>query len=220
MVGALSRAPTNAVKQEKRTKANEGASGFRGAFCCGRGNKDNMQTVLECLRSYKQMKKDYTFTLKSGVQFTLRFTYDQFYHIIGLQHLRGDTKMHVKGKPKASVLKAIERGEITQEQLEADPNYSDVYERVLYFDYFERFFSKDICSRAYMFNPDLVPGYTLVKGKYLLCQKMALPAGAGYLYLFLGLDEDDRAAYICTFFPGTGNRFVRDQKWDDIEEIR
>ena len=179
-----------------------------------------MQTVLECLEHYKRMKKDYDFVLKSGVRFTLRFTYDQFYHIIGLQYLRGDAKLHIKGNTRASLLKAIESGKITQQQLEADPGYAQVRERVLYFDCFERFFSKDFCDRAYVFNSRTVPGYTQIQAKYLLCQKIALPMGAGHLYLFLGVNDDGRSAYPCTYFPGVGNRFVRNQKWDDIEEIR
>jgi len=157
-----------------------------------------MQTVLDCLNSYRRMKKDYDFILKSGVKFSLHFTYDQFYHMIGLQYLSGDTKLHVKGKTKISVLKAIESGKISQQQLEADPGY--------------------------MFNPRAVPGFTQIKAEYLLCQKIEVEklsqsSGDGHLYLFLGINEDGYTAYPCTYFLGPGSRFIKNQKWDEIESI-
>ena len=111
----------------------------------------------------------------------LRFPYDSFFHLIGLQHL---TDLTYPSKNKERIYKEIVDGKLTYETISKSQYFEGFYikERIEYLDYLENML--DSCELTFLVNPKEYAKYTKIKADFLFEHAVMLE-GPMSLYLFL-----------------------------------
>ena len=111
----------------------------------------------------------------------LRFPYDSFFHLIGLQHL---TDLTYPSKNKERIYKEIIGKNLTYETVSKSQYFEKfcVKERIEYLDYLESML--DSCELVFLINPKGYANYTRIKADFLFEHNFLLEESI-ILYLFL-----------------------------------
>jgi len=95
----------------------------------------------------------------------LRFPYDSFFHLVGLQHL---TDLTYPSKSKERIYKEIVDKNLTYEKISKSQYFDDFYieERIEYLNWLESML--DSCELTFLINPKEYAKYTKIKADFLL----------------------------------------------------
>lgn len=123
----------------------------------------------------------------------LRFPYDSFFHLIGLQHL---TDLTYPSKNKERIYKEIIGKNLTYETV-SKSQYFNVFcikERIQYLDCLESIL--DSCELAFLINPKEYAKYTRIKADFLFEHNFLLEESI-ILYLFLVRESSPQISNEC-----------------------
>lgn len=123
----------------------------------------------------------------------LRFPYDSFFHLIGLQHL---TDLTYPSKNKERIYKEIIDENLTYETISKSQYFEDFYikERIEYLDYLESML--DSCELTFLINPKEYARYTKIKANFLFEHDFMLEEPM-ILYLFLVKESSPQTCNEC-----------------------
>lgn len=129
----------------------------------------------------------------------LRFPYDSFFHLIGLQHL---TDITYPSTNKERIYKEIIRKNLTYETIRKSQYYDEfcIEERIGYLSCLENML--DSCELAFLINPKEYAQYTRIKADFLF-EYNYLSEESIILYLFLvreALPQISNECKGCSFF--------------------
>ncbi len=172
-----------------------------------------MKNIKECAEFYNTLlHKDYIFTLENGIQFTIFFKPNNFYHLVGLHKLT-DIKRTFDGKAHDKIFKDILSGKISTTAIEKSVFYNRICNRITYFEQIADMLDKEKSKIIIDFNPSLIPGTDLLNTKYILYRHLH----SGYANLTIG--EKDKKTYPETFFVENSKRYISGQDLLDIYSI-
>lgn len=91
-----------------------------------------MGTIEECAKIYKNLiDKKYIFTLENNIKFTLFFTAENFYHLLGLEKLSDIAQF--KNLSPRKIYKDILSGKITQQIIQNSKHFNLIADRINFF---------------------------------------------------------------------------------------
>lgn len=179
-------------------------------FLCGVKMKD----IQECAKYYKTlMRKDYIFTLENGVVFKIFFKPSNFYHLIGLHKLKDVKQLTEHHNSLDNIYKDILSGRISVQTIENSVFYSQIKDRVEYFEKITDMLDKHKSKIIIDFDPKLIEGTELKNTEYILYRHL----NSGYANLTIGKRNGN--TYPETFFAEDSKRYISEQTLLDIVNI-
>jgi len=94
-----------------------------------------MDLLLECINKYKNyVGRDYTFFLDCGINFTVAFKKNHFYHLIGLHKLTDIAQLRkTQYNSSSSIYRNILNGNIVFNDIVKSSHYSEIENRLKFF---------------------------------------------------------------------------------------
>ncbi len=142
-----------------------------------------MDKLKRCVEIYsKYIGYNYTFVLDCNISFTVSFRPEHFHHLIGLHKLKDIREVSKQqGNNAASIFKKINSGKITNSNIVKSIAYSEVEERMDYFQVYDELLRAKVIID---FDYTKARG-TKLMSKYILFKKF------GDAYAILGLKFDN-----------------------------
>ncbi len=167
-----------------------------------------MTKIEQCLYVYKDfLNKDFFLTLENGIVLHIFFQKSNFSHLVGLHKLKD---LEIANRTGSAIYKDLERGRITQSDLEKSDYYYLIQNRVNHFPKIDQIFGKKIIVD---FNPALLSSCKL-NAEYILYQN----CGSAYIHLAIG--HSVRGYYPESFFYDITPQYLSGQILLDVTEIR
>lgn len=169
-----------------------------------------MENILECAKLYeKLLDKDYVFTVENDIRFTIHFTADNFYHLLGLEKLTDVVQL--KNNQPAKVYKQILSETIESGTIQKSNLYYLIENRIRYFEHITDFLNYDKSNKIIIdFNTKKLSFKTkLHNTKFILYKHI----DTTYLHLTIG---NKRILYPETFIVEYGGQYISGQKMLDI----
>lgn len=172
-----------------------------------------MATIQDCAILYKSLlNKKYIFTLEGDIKFTLEFSPNYFYHLLGLEKLSDIVQL--KRKSPGRIFKEICKGTISDKILHKSNHYHLVDDRIQYFDNLPSLLCFDKSNKIILdFDINkLTFKSKLTNTEYILYKG----SPTKYIHLTIGKKE---TLYPETFIVENGSTYVSGQTMYDILNI-
>ena len=172
-----------------------------------------MENILECAKLYEKLiNKDYVFTVENDIKFTIHFTAENFYHLLGLEKLTDVVQL--KNKQPARVYKQILSETIKSGTIQKSNLYHLIENRIKNFEHIKDFLHYEKSNKIIIdFNARKLPFKTkLHNTKFMLYKHI----DTTYLHLTIG---NKRILYPETFIVEYGSQYISGQKMLDILSI-
>lgn len=172
-----------------------------------------MKDVKECAKLYKQLlNKSYKFKLENGIEFTIYFSQNNFFHLIGLHKLTDLSR--IANLSKTVVFKKILKGDISQKYIEKSEHYKKIENRIKYFENMLDMFDITKTKIIVDFNPLLLNfDSELLRTKYILYKRL----DNGCAHTTIG--QESKKLYPETFFFDKTNVYLSKQNLLGIKSI-
>lgn len=175
-----------------------------------RSNKTN--NITDCAKIYNDLLgKKYTVILENDISFSFYFTRSSFFHLLGLEKLNG--LYEFERKSKQSIYNEILSGSFPITAIENHSRYSQIVDRIIYFDSIKKHLSKQHSKLIIDFNPDLVPHCKLKNTRFMFF------AHEKNGYTHFTITEKNSGYYPETFIYEDSKRYISEQILLDVKDI-
>lgn len=168
----------------------------------------NTIDVFERLRKYQ-----YKITVENGMVIQLRFERERYHHLAGFQHLT-DLPDIANPMSKHKFYNDLRRGKTSEEKIKKSELYSEIQERITFFDKLEEIMSPGEGRIIVEFDKSKTD--TMIKAKFHLFRREGNPFQGEAVFFTLFIDTE----YGDTYYPVTyvvehSNIYVREQVFYD-----
>lgn len=174
-----------------------------------------MDLLLECINKYKNyVGCNYTFFLDCGINFTVAFKKNHFYHLIGLHKLTDIAQLQKTQYNSAnSIYRNISNGHIAFEDIIKSTHYNEIEDRLKFFTDIDSIIqSKVIIDFDYtkVHQTNLLSNYILFK------DYGEMKAHCGFAYDRSGKD----LYYPETFFVQDNDYYIKNQDIYSVVDVK
>lgn len=172
-----------------------------------------MNTISECAKLYETLlKKEYVFTLETGIKFSVFFSASNFYHLLGLEKLIDIIQL--KGKKPNQIYRQILDGKITDKVIFNSKYYKLIESRIENFDMLPELLCFEKSNKIIVdFDFSKLNFQTKLQfTKYILYRRSDIDC----IHLTIGFKKK---LYPETFFVENGSTYISNQTMLDILSI-